>query len=36
MPQGAVPERYLDILESTAIGHLATIGTDGRPQVNPI
>jgi PPOX class probable F420-dependent enzyme len=36
MPKGAVPERYRDILESTALGHLATIGPDGRPQVNPI
>jgi PPOX class probable F420-dependent enzyme len=36
MPKGAVPERYLDILASTALGHLATIGPDGRPQVNPI
>ena len=35
MPKGAVPERYRDILESTALGHLATIGPDGRPQVNP-
>ena len=36
MPKGAVPERYRDILESTALGHLATIGPDGRPQVNPV
>ena len=36
MPKGAVPERYLDILASTALGHLATIGPYGRPQVNPV
>jgi len=36
MPKGAVPERYRDILASTALGHLATIGSDGRPQVNPV
>ncbi|HEU5424962.1 MAG TPA: PPOX class F420-dependent oxidoreductase [Nitrolancea sp.] len=36
MPQGTVPERYRDLLESTALGHLATIGRDGHPQVNPV
>ncbi len=36
MPRGAVPERYRDILETTALGHLATFGADGRPQVNPV
>ena len=36
MPKGTVPERYQDILESTALGHLATIGLNGRPQVNPV
>jgi PPOX class probable F420-dependent enzyme len=36
MPKGAVPERYRDILDSTALGHLATVGPDGRPQVNPV
>jgi nitroimidazol reductase NimA-like FMN-containing flavoprotein (pyridoxamine 5'-phosphate oxidase superfamily) len=36
MPKGAGPERYRDILASTALGHLATIGPDGRPQVNPV
>jgi PPOX class probable F420-dependent enzyme len=36
MPKGAVPERYRDILDSTALGHLATISLDGRPQVNPV
>lgn len=36
MPRGPVPERYRDILESIALGHLATIDADGRPQVNPV
>lgn len=36
MPQGAVPDRYRDILESTTLGHLATIDPNGRPQVNPV
>ena len=36
MPKGAVPERYQDILDSRALGHLATVGPDGRPQVNPV
>jgi PPOX class probable F420-dependent enzyme len=36
MPKGAVPEQYRDILESNALGHLATIGPDGWPQVNPV
>jgi PPOX class probable F420-dependent enzyme len=36
MPSGRVPEHYLDLLASTALGHLATIGPDGRPQVNPV
>ena len=36
MPTGRVPEQYHDLLASTALGHLATIGADGRPQVNPV
>jgi PPOX class probable F420-dependent enzyme len=36
VPKGAVPERYRDILAGKALGHLATIGADGRPQVNPV
>jgi PPOX class probable F420-dependent enzyme len=36
VPKGNVPQRYHDILQSTAVGHLATIGPDGRPQVNPV
>ena len=36
MPKGAVPDRYRDILESTTLGHLATVDPHGRPQVNPV
>lgn len=36
MPKGAVPDRFGDILASKALAHLATIGPDGRPQVNPV
>ncbi len=36
MPNGPVPERFHGILESTVVGHLATVGSDGRPQVNPV
>src|SRR6478752_5144702 len=36
MPQGPAPERYHDLLESKALGHLATVDAKGRPQVNPV
>jgi PPOX class probable F420-dependent enzyme len=36
MPKGPVPDRYRDILETRALGHLATIDQAGRPQVNPV
>jgi PPOX class probable F420-dependent enzyme len=36
MPAGPVPDRYHDILESTTMGHLATVDEEGRPQVNPV
>src|SRR5262245_20176240 len=36
MPKGQVPEQYRDILESTTLGHLATVDEQGRPQVNPM
>ena len=36
MPSGPVPERFHDLLESTALGHLATVGEAGRPEVNPV
>jgi PPOX class probable F420-dependent enzyme len=36
MPVGPVPDHLTDILWSSALGHLATIGLDGRPQVNPV
>ncbi len=36
MPQGPVPAQFHDLLESTTLGHLATVDNDGRPQVNPV
>ena len=36
MPATPIPERYRDILESSALGHLATIDLNGRPNVNPV
>jgi PPOX class probable F420-dependent enzyme len=36
MPHGQVPASYHDILESTTLGHLATLDAEGLPQVNPI
>ena len=31
-----IPEGYEDILESTALAHVATIGPHGEPQNNPV
>jgi hypothetical protein len=31
-----IPEKYVDLLESTALAHVATIGPEGEPQVNPV
>ena len=31
-----IDEKYLDLLESTALAHVATLGPDGEPQVNPV
>lgn len=36
MPKAPVPDQYKDILESKALGHLATVGDDGLPMVNPV
>ena len=36
MPKGPVPPAYYDILESTTLGHLATVDASGRPEVNPV
>ncbi len=36
MPKGAVPAHYHDILQSNALGHVATTDADGRPEVNPL
>jgi len=31
-----IPEGYKDLLRSTAVAHVATIGPKGEPQVNPV
>lgn len=31
-----IPEKYADLLDSTALAHVATIGPNGAPQVNPV
>lgn len=31
-----IPESHKDLLESTALADVATIGPDGAPQVNPV
>lgn len=36
MPALPIPARFDDILNSATLVHLATIGPDGSPQVNPI
>jgi hypothetical protein len=36
MPNAPVPDRFHDLLESAALGHLATVDGDGRPEVNPV
>jgi PPOX class probable F420-dependent enzyme len=36
MPKAPVPATYHDILESTTLGHFATVDPNGRPQVNPV
>ncbi|CAN5536069.1 PPOX class F420-dependent oxidoreductase [soil metagenome] len=33
---GQIPEGYRDLLETTALIHVATIGPDGEPQSNPV
>ncbi len=31
-----IPESHEDLLESNALAHVATIGPEGEPQVNPV
>lgn len=31
-----IPEQYHDLLASTALAHIATIGPNGEPQVTPV
>jgi PPOX class probable F420-dependent enzyme len=32
----AIPEKYLDLFQKKAFGNLATLMSDGRPQVTPV
>lgn len=32
----SIPASHADLLESTALAHVATIGPNGAPQVNPV
>ncbi len=32
----SIPDGYADLLESTALAHVATVGPDGAPQANPV
>src|SRR5947209_14465100 len=34
--ESVIPESHKDILNSTALAHIATIGPHGEPQVNPV
>lgn len=36
MSENIVPESHRDLLESTALAEVATIGPDGAPQVSPV
>ncbi len=32
----AIPKSHVDLLESSAVAHVATVGIKGEPQVNPV
>jgi PPOX class probable F420-dependent enzyme len=34
--QSIIPDSHLDLLTSTTVANVATIGPDGAPQVNPV
>jgi PPOX class probable F420-dependent enzyme len=34
--QAIIPDSHKDILDSTALAHVATLGPDGEPQSNPV
>ncbi len=36
MSTATIPEEYRDVLNTTALAHVATIGPDGAPQSNPV
>lgn len=36
MSKKAIPEKYMDLFQKNAFGHLATLMPDGSPQVTPV
>jgi len=36
LPKPPIPERFHHILNSTTLGHLATVNETGHPEVNPV
>ena len=36
MTENQIPDQYLDLFEKKAFAHLATLMTDGSPQVTPV
>src|SRR4051812_12638913 len=34
--ESVIPAKYLDLLRSNALAHVATIGPEGEPQSNPV
>lgn len=36
MPTGPLPASYLDLIAVPVLGHLATVSSANRPQVNPV
>lgn len=36
MSDNVIPEAYRDLLDSTALAHVSTIGPNGEPQVSPV
>ena len=32
----SIPEKYRDLLDTTALAHIATLGPNGEPQSNPV
>jgi PPOX class probable F420-dependent enzyme len=36
MTMAAIPEKFRDVLNKKAFAHVATVGSDGAPQVTPV